>query len=241
MPTKVFSDEEKERLKIRMLEQAFPLLEKYGLKHMSVDKITGRVGIGKSTVYSFFDSKEDYVSQALETNRKHLLDELDKAFPPGKVMKPAEVYGLFFETLLNNNSIYKKFSAEDEKALYEAEKKRGKGVSLQGEAAIAARFFPHLPGVKEDIDVGLVANYIKLIVLAYENAYLFHDEAMEKMQTELKMRLLDLIFEEEAKQELISLVKRQAVGELLQNEKDFVHKINRMQGGKQDVKNSGIQ
>ena len=232
MPTKVFSDEEKERLKIQMLEQAFPLLEEFGMKHMSVDKITRRVGIGKSTFYNFFDSKEDYVSQALETNRNHLLDELDKAFPPGKTMKPAEEFGLFFETLLNNNSIYKKFSAEDEKALYEAEKRSGKGVSLQRESAIAARFFPHLSGVREDIDIGLVANYIKLIVLAYENAYLFHDEAMEEMQTELKIRLLDLIFEEETKKELISLVKRQTVGELSQNEKDFVHRINRMQGGK---------
>ena len=39
MPLRVFSDEEREELKKKMLEQAFPLLEEYGLKHMSVGKI----------------------------------------------------------------------------------------------------------------------------------------------------------------------------------------------------------
>ena len=40
----------------------------------------------------------------------------------------------------------------------------------------------------------------RLIILAYENSYMFHDSEMENMQNELKMRVIDLIFEEEAKQ-----------------------------------------
>ena len=58
MPPRVFTEEEKEKLRESMLDQAIPLLEEYGLTHMSVDKITKRVGIGKSTFYNFFSSKE---------------------------------------------------------------------------------------------------------------------------------------------------------------------------------------
>lgn len=235
MPTRVFSEEEKEKLRRQMLEQAFPLLEEYGLKHMSVDKITKKVGIGKSTFYNFFDSKEDYVSQALEVNRKRLLDELDRAFPPGKKMRPAEVYGLFFTTLLNNNSIYRKFSAEDERALYEAEKKRGKDVSLSREKQIALRLFSHLDGVRKDVDVGMISNYIKLIVLAYENAHMFHDSCMEKMQNELKIRLVDLIFEGDAREELLRLVLSKKQESLSATEKVLINRINAMQGGKRGV------
>ena len=130
MPPRVFTEEEREKLRISMLEQAIPLLEEYGLVHMSVDKITKKVGIGKSTFYNFFSSKEEYVSYALEYNRKKILDELDKKFPPGKKMKPAEVFQMYFTTFLSSNSIYKKFSAEDERALYEADEARGK--SCQG-------------------------------------------------------------------------------------------------------------
>lgn len=208
MPPRVFTEEEREQLRISMLEQAIPLLEEYGLVHMSVDKITKKVGIGKSTFYNFFSSKEEYVSYALEYNRKKTLDELDKKFPPGKKMKPAEFFQMYFTTLLSSNSIYKKFSAEDERALYEADRARGKNVSLERETMIARKLMVHMEGVKKDVNVGLLANYIKLVVLAYENSYMFHESEMENMQTELKLRIIDLIFEEDAKQELIKMLKK---------------------------------
>lgn len=206
MPPRVFTEEEREKLRESMLDQAIPLLEEYGLKHMSVDKITKRVGIGKSTFYNFFSSKEEYVSYALEHNRMKVLDALDKKFPPGKKMKPVDVFQQWFTTLLANNSIYKKFSAEDERALYEADKARGKEVSLERETMIAKRLMVHMEGIKKDVNVGLLSNYIKLIILAYENSYMFHDTEMENMQNELKMRVIDLIFEEDAKQELIKML-----------------------------------
>jgi AcrR family transcriptional regulator len=208
MPPRVFTEEEKEKLRESMLDQAIPLLEEYGLTHMSVDKITKRVGIGKSTFYNFFSSKEEYVSYALEHNRKKLLDALDKKFPPGKKMKPAQIFDMWFTTLLSNNSVYKNFSAEDERALYEADKARGKEVSLERETYVAERLFGHLEGVRENLNVALISNYIKLIVLAYENSYMFHDSEMEHMQTELKIRLIDLIFEDETKKELIALLNK---------------------------------
>jgi AcrR family transcriptional regulator len=206
MPPRVFTEEEKEKLREAMLDQAIPLLEEYGLKHMSVDKITKKVGIGKSTFYNFFSSKEEYVSYALEHNRRKLLDELDRKFPPGKKMKPAEVFQMWFTSLLSNNSVYKNFSAEDERALYEADKKRGKEVSLERETYIAKRLMCHMEGVKKDLNIALLSNYIKLIILAYENSYMFHDVEMEHMQTELKLRIIDLLFEEDSKKELIELL-----------------------------------
>ncbi|MCR4717588.1 MAG: TetR/AcrR family transcriptional regulator [Lachnospiraceae bacterium] len=201
MPPRVFTSEEKDKLRLQMLEQAIPLIEEYGIKHMSVEKITKKVGIGKSTFYNFFDSKEDYVSYALEHNRIKMLDRLDNMLPPGKKMKAIELIE-FFKPMLENKSVYKNFTAEDERMLYESEKARGKNISLKRETMIADRILSHVEGVKEDINVGLVANYIKLIVLGYENSYLFHESEIKTMQNELKMRMLSLIFEEEAFLEL---------------------------------------
>ncbi|MCR5214426.1 MAG: TetR/AcrR family transcriptional regulator [Eubacterium sp.] len=209
MPPRVFTEEEREKLRELMLDQAIPLLEEYGLKHMSVDKITSKVGIGKSTFYNFFSSKEEYVSYALEHNRKKLLDNLDKQFPQGKKMKPAEIYNMLFKGLLSSNSIYEKLTAEDERSLYEADKARGKNVSLERETMIASRLMAHMDGVRKDLNVGLISNYIKLIVLAYENSYMFHDSEMEHMQAELKLRVIDMIFEEDAKRELMEMIKKE--------------------------------
>jgi len=63
MPIRVFDTDERERLRERMLEAGIPLLREYGMTHM-VEKITTAAGIGKSTFYNFFDSKEAYVCQA---------------------------------------------------------------------------------------------------------------------------------------------------------------------------------
>ena len=232
MPTRVFSEEERDKLKRMMLEQGIPLLEEYGLKHMSVDKITKRVGIGKSTFYNFFDSKEDYVNQALELNREKMLSEIDKMFPDGKKIKPAQLFGMFFNTMLSNNTFYSKFSAEDERALYEADKRRGKDVSLDRETAVGMRIFSHVEGVRDDLDIALIANYIKLIVLAYENEYMFHDAAMERMQSEIKYRLIDLIFEEEAKTELMELLSESGkrLNDLSEEDKEAIRRVNKYQG-----------
>ena len=232
MPTRVFSEEERDKLKRMMLEQGIPLLEEYGLKHMSVDKITKRVGIGKSTFYNFFDSKEDYVNQALELNREKMLSEIDKMFPDGKKIKPAQLFGMFFNTMLSNNTFYSKFSAEDERALYEANKRRGKDVSIDRETAVGMRIFSHVEGVRDDLDIALIANYIKLIVLAYENEYMFHDAAMERMQSEIKYRLIDLIFEEEAKTELMELLSEsgKSVNDLSEDDKEAIRRVNKYQG-----------
>lgn len=232
MPIRVFSEEERDKLKRMMLEQGIPLLEEYGLKHMSVDKITKRVGIGKSTFYNFFDSKEDYVNQALELNREKMLSEIDKMFPDGKKIKPAQLYGMFFNTMLSDNTFYSKFSAEDERALYEADKRRGKDVSLDRETAVGMRIFSHVEGVRDDLDIALIANYIKLIVLAYENEYMFHDAAMERMQSEIKYRLIDLIFEEEAKTELMELLSESGkrLNDLSEEDKEAIRRVNKYQG-----------
>ncbi len=61
MAKRIFTEEEREDIKNRLLDVGFPLLQKYGVIHMSVPKITQAAGIGTGTFYRFFASKEDYI------------------------------------------------------------------------------------------------------------------------------------------------------------------------------------
>ena len=61
MAKRVFSEEERAGYREKMLEAGFDLLKEYGMTHMSVTKITEAAGIGVSTFYNFFPSKEAYV------------------------------------------------------------------------------------------------------------------------------------------------------------------------------------
>ena len=69
MSPKLFSIAEKEKLRETMFLSGLELLRTYGMTHMSVEKIAAAAGIGKSTFYNFFLSKEDFVLQLIEFNR----------------------------------------------------------------------------------------------------------------------------------------------------------------------------
>lgn len=61
MAKRVFTEAERAEYREKMLAAGFDLLKQYGMTHMSVAKITEAAGIGVSTFYNFFPSKEAYV------------------------------------------------------------------------------------------------------------------------------------------------------------------------------------
>ena len=66
MAKRVFTEEERAEYREKMLDAGFDLLKQYGMTHMSVAKITEAAGIGVSTFYNFFASKEEYVYEVLD-------------------------------------------------------------------------------------------------------------------------------------------------------------------------------
>ena len=69
MSPKIFSITEREELRVKMLDAGFELIKQYGMTHASVEKITQTAGLGKSTFYNFFSSKEEFVTGIMEYQR----------------------------------------------------------------------------------------------------------------------------------------------------------------------------
>jgi AcrR family transcriptional regulator len=61
-----FSDEERDRIHDELVAAGRTLFAKYGLQKTTISDLTEDVGIGRSTFYRFFDSKEDLYIAALE-------------------------------------------------------------------------------------------------------------------------------------------------------------------------------
>lgn len=70
MPIRVFSQEEREEIRVKMLDAGFPLLKEYGMTHTSISKITKAAGIGVSTFYNFWKTKEAYMTELISYYRK---------------------------------------------------------------------------------------------------------------------------------------------------------------------------
>jgi AcrR family transcriptional regulator len=76
---KGFSDEQRDRIRSDLLEAGRELFAQYGLSKTTVADLTGEVGIGTSTFYQFYDSKEALYLAVLdregETIARRLSDE----------------------------------------------------------------------------------------------------------------------------------------------------------------------
>ncbi|ELZ22274.1 transcriptional regulator [Halosimplex carlsbadense 2-9-1] len=81
-----FSDEERERIQVELIQTAQELLVTYGPAKTTVKDITDPVGIAKPTFYQFFDAKSDlYVEifkQELDEFAKTLRSELEGVDDP---------------------------------------------------------------------------------------------------------------------------------------------------------------
>jgi AcrR family transcriptional regulator len=79
---KAFTEQEKEWIKTRLLEQGYNLFAAYGLKKTNVEELTQAAGISKGAFYLFYESKEalfmDVIELAEGRFRQEILATIDQ-------------------------------------------------------------------------------------------------------------------------------------------------------------------
>ncbi len=191
MAKRVFTEAERTEYREKMLAAGFDLLKQYGMTHMSVAKITEAAGIGVSTFYNFFPSKEAYVYEVLQYRRKMIPELIKMALNGKEKAGPAEARTYLKFMIDENYSVFPSLSPEDEQRLLEMIPEKAKP-DLQRETEISTIFFQQMEGIRPDINIGVVTNLIKIYVLGAEERNILHDAAYE----ETMERMRDLILYE---------------------------------------------
>ncbi|MCI6919385.1 MAG: TetR/AcrR family transcriptional regulator [Lachnospiraceae bacterium] len=78
---KAFSEEEKEQIKIRIMETALDLFHDKGTKSLSIQELTKRVGIAQGSFYSFWKDKDALVLDVMHFRAQQKLNLLEQRFP----------------------------------------------------------------------------------------------------------------------------------------------------------------
>ncbi len=196
MPERVFTNEQRDELRTAMLEAGFPLIKEFGVTHTTISKITNAAGIAKGTFYHFWKNKEEYLVELIRYHRQKMLPLLiGEDVLSGKRKLGREDARLYFRYLVDKeNSIYAHFTLEDESKLmqntsdFEPDEEK--------ESFIASRLLGMLEGVRADVDLLLLANMTKILVLTAEAKDELHERVYEKTIDTIVDRILDLIFEE---------------------------------------------
>lgn len=83
MPIKVYTDKQKEEIKIQLLETGLKMYSKHGVKNVKLMDILKRVGISKPFFYSFYPSLPEFIIAVLEyqwNKIEQFLDRIDKEY-----------------------------------------------------------------------------------------------------------------------------------------------------------------
>ena len=193
MAKRVFTEAERTEYREKMLAAGFDLLKQYGMTHMSVAKITEAAGIGVSTFYNFFPSKEAYVYEVLQYRRK-MIPELIKMALNGKEKAGLAETRKYLKIMIDEDySIFPSLSPEDEKRLLEMLPEQVRP-DLQKETRTSMMFFQQMEGIRPDVNIALVTNLIKIYVLGAEGRELLHDAAYEETMERMRDVIIYEIF-----------------------------------------------
>jgi len=195
MPDRVFTNEQKDELRTAMLEAGFPLIKEYGVTHTTISKITNVAGIAKGTFYHFWKNKEEYLVTLIRYHRKKMLQLLlDEDVLSGKRKLEKEDVRLYFRYLVDKEkSIYAHMTLEDEALIMQNTSEFDP--NEEKESNIASHLLSMIDGVRPDIDLLLLANMTKILVLTAEAKDELHESAYEKTIDTILDKIMELIFE----------------------------------------------
>jgi AcrR family transcriptional regulator len=74
-----FTEEDRERIRSQLVDAGRELFAQYGFAETRIRDVTDAAGIGTSTFYQFFESKESLYVEVLHVERRRLHDRIDAA------------------------------------------------------------------------------------------------------------------------------------------------------------------
>lgn len=197
MPQRVFSEKTRDELRDRMLSAGISLLREYGMVHMSVEKIAASAGIGKSTFYNFFPSKEAYICKVLDHNRMKFQELFQTKLAGRNKMTQIEAEEMFRMIITSKASPYQYLTPEDLHKLKAAVPEE-LFPDLTSEKQLLNSLFCHIESVRAIPDYAVIANLMKIIAITIEHRDHLHQEGYESTMNTLLHLLNSLIFAEES-------------------------------------------
>ncbi|MDD6037727.1 MAG: TetR/AcrR family transcriptional regulator [bacterium] len=195
MPVRVFSEDEKKEIREKLLSVGFPMLQEYGLVHMSIPKIAAAAGIGTGTFYRFFKSKEEYIYQLIVYRREMLLSKvITEDIRNGKRKLSKDEVRHVIELLIDRqNSVYANLSLTDKAKLFEYVD--AFSPDIEKERQILEALFKYMDHPKETIDLPVLFNLIKILTISSQARNELHPQGYDRTMKLLVDLILNLIYD----------------------------------------------
>lgn len=195
MPLRVFEEAERTELKEKMLKVGFRLMKEYGMTHTSVRKVTKSVGLGASTFYNFFPSKEMFVLEMIQYQRDRHIQYFNEVLAGRDKMTVEEGKEFARRILFNQDNILYYLTPEDEEKLYAACGNPGLFMDGGSHEEIMPMLLSHVDGIRKEVNQKVIANLVKMMVFALFHRKEMHEDALDETFDKIYELLFSLLFE----------------------------------------------
>jgi len=191
---KIYSNEKRQEIRNQLMMVGLELIKQNGLKRMSIQELTKRVGIAQGTFYNFFSSKEMLVyelADAYQQRTNHQLEEIIQAKGYLERNDLGELYDRMF--LRDEDNVYRFITREDLQNLYTRlphdcfHKTTDIKVEMERNLLTASE-------KKENYDLDAVINWIQIMNLTIQNKDILVAAGVEKMILRMIENMLDELF-----------------------------------------------
>lgn len=194
MPIRVFSEEEKSDIKEKMFEAGMELIKNYGLTHASVTKITNAAGIGKSTFYNFFESKEEFVIELIRYERAKTMEAIYTFLNGREKMTTEEGKRLLHMVIYHQDSIYQYLTEDDVNNLYPAMQRSGL-IEDDLNSDTPQYLLSIMEGVREGVDAKVFVNFLRMMALCVSQKDALHQDVLDQNIDMIFEKMFEYIFE----------------------------------------------
>ncbi len=195
MPIRVFTEEEKKDIQKKMFEAGLCLIKQNGLTHTSVEKITDFAGIGKSTFYNFYTSKEEFVIDLIAYERNKAMQMIKEKLNGRPKLTVEESKALIRLIIYSQDSIYQYLNEEDVQKLYPAMQKKGM-IQSDLDSDVPSYLLSIFQGVRLDADPRIFLNFIRIMALAVSQKDALRQDVLEQTLELMFEKLFSYLFNE---------------------------------------------
>jgi AcrR family transcriptional regulator len=191
---KIYSNEKRQEIRNQLMMVGLELIKQNGLKKMSIQTLTKRVGIAQGTFYNFFDSKEMLVyelADAYQQSTNHKLGKIIQAKGYFERNDLRELYDRMF--LKDENNVYRFITREDLQMLY-TRLPRDCFDKMTNVKEEMEKTLLNASKLKEHYDLDSVINWIQIMNLTIQNKDILVETGIEKMILAMIENMLDELF-----------------------------------------------
>ncbi|MBR4495313.1 MAG: TetR/AcrR family transcriptional regulator [Clostridiales bacterium] len=173
-----FTQEQKDEIQEKLIEAGFELSTSIGFKKMTVATVAKSAGVAVGSFYIFFDSKENFVLALIKEAEKEAELRMATVFEKDGTIPLKKFLSVFRENFRPETNFILKISLDDWVWL-KSHLTDTTYFNTSSDRQKIEYLLPRIKGVREDIDPGVVVNFIKSIYALYQNRESLFEESLE--------------------------------------------------------------